>query len=68
MIFIFLSFYLKSSVSGDSLHNHHVTTTTVAEPVMQNTDSASDTSDLINVEDSPVPARAQEESTSVDKR
>lgn len=61
------SFYLKSSVSGDSLHNHHVTTTTVAEPVMQNTDSASDTSDLINVEDSPVPARAQEESTSVDK-
>ncbi|XP_059826005.1 DENN domain-containing protein 4C isoform X2 [Hypanus sabinus] len=59
------SFYLKSSVSGDSLHNQHVTT--AAEPVVQNTDSASDTSDLINMEESPLPPVEQKESNSEHK-
>ncbi|XP_069782637.1 DENN domain-containing protein 4C isoform X3 [Narcine bancroftii] len=58
------SFYLKTSVSGDSLPNHHGPT--VSEPVVQNVDSSSDASDLINVEDLAVPAAAQEGSTSED--
>ncbi|XP_078070387.1 DENN domain-containing protein 4C isoform X2 [Mustelus asterias] len=59
------SFFLKSSVSGDSLHSNNVST--AADRVMQKTECAPATTNPLNL-DSPVPTVTQEESTSEDKR
>ncbi|XP_067839418.1 DENN domain-containing protein 4C isoform X2 [Heptranchias perlo] len=59
------SFFLKSSVSGDSLHSNSVTTT--AEHVVQKADCIPAASNLINLADSPVLTATQQESSSEDK-
>ncbi|XP_038660525.1 DENN domain-containing protein 4C isoform X1 [Scyliorhinus canicula] len=59
------SFFLKSSVSGDSLHSNNAST--AADHVVQKTVCVPASSNLINF-DSPVPAVTREESSSEDKR
>uniref|UniRef100_UPI00398EF96F DENN domain-containing protein 4C isoform X3 n=1 Tax=Pristiophorus japonicus TaxID=55135 RepID=UPI00398EF96F len=59
------SFFLKSSVSGDSLHSNNITT--AAEHVVQKADYIPAASNLINLADSPVPTVTQKETSSEDK-
>ncbi|XP_043575050.1 DENN domain-containing protein 4C isoform X1 [Chiloscyllium plagiosum] len=59
------SFFLKSSVSGDSLHSNSVTTG--AEPAIQKAATVPAASNTVNSADSPIPISTQEESSSEDK-